>query len=225
MKTKILVVDDEKDIVEVLKYNLTKEGYEVFTAHSGKQALQKASNSDLIILDVMMPELDGIEVCKKLKSNPETARIPVVFLTAKNAEVDEVLGLEIGAEDYIVKPVSIRKLLARIKAIMRRDRIVEKESAELLETDGITLDLANYSVKYDDSNVPLSKKEFETLLFLIKNRGRIVSREQLLNSVWGDDAYVGARTIDVHVRKIREKLGEYSNLIETSKGLGYRFKK
>jgi len=223
MKTKILVVDDEKDIVEVLKYNLTKEGYEVFTAHSGKQALQKASNSDLIILDVMMPELDGIEVCKKLKSNPETARIPVVFLTAKNAEVDEVLGLEIGAEDYIVKPVSIRKLLARIKARLRR---VEKESSgELLETDGITLDLANYSVKFDDSNVPLSKKEFETLLFLIKNRGRIVSREQLLNSVWGDDVYVGARTIDVHIRKIREKLGEYSNLIETIKGLGYRFKK
>ncbi len=225
MKTKILVVDDEKDIVEVLKYNLTKEGYEVLTAHNGKQALQKASNSDLIILDVMMPELDGIEVCKKLKSNPETSKIPVVFLTAKNAEVDEVIGLEIGAEDYIVKPVSIRKLLARIKTIMRRDRIAEKESYELLETDGITLDLANYSVKFDDSNVPLSKKEFETLLYLIKNRGRIVSREQLLNSVWGDDVYVGARTIDVHVRKIREKLGKYSSLIETIKGLGYRFKK
>jgi two-component system alkaline phosphatase synthesis response regulator PhoP len=225
MKTKILVIDDEEDIVEVLKYNLTKEGYEVLTAHSGKQALQKASNSDLIILDVMMPELDGIEVCKKLKSNPETARIPVIFLTAKNAEVDEILGLEIGAEDYIVKPVSIRKLLARIKAIMRRNRIIEREFAELLDTDGITLDLANYSVKFDDSNIPLSKKEFETLLFLIKNRGRIVSREQLLNSVWGDDTYVGARTIDVHILKIREKLGEHSNLIETIKGLGYRFKK
>lgn len=225
MKTKILVVDDEKDIVEVLKYNLTKEGYEVLTAHSGKQALQKASNSDLIILDVMMPELDGIEVCKRLKSNPETARIPVVFLTAKNTEIDEVLGLEIGAEDYIVKPVSIRKLLARIKTILRREHTLEREPDDLIETDGITLDLANYSVKFDDSNVPLSKKEFETLLFLIKNRGRIVSREQLLNSVWGDDVYVGARTIDVHVRKIREKLGDYSNLIETIKGLGYRFKK
>ncbi|MBU2446513.1 MAG: response regulator transcription factor [Bacteroidetes bacterium] len=225
MPKKILIADDAKDIVEVLKYNLDKEGYEVSISFDGIEAIRKANKDiDLIILDVMMPKLDGIETCKKLKQNPETRDIPIIFLTAKNTEIDEVLGLEIGADDYLIKPVSIRRLLARVKTILRRNEQTEISKEEILILDDIEIDPKNYTVKIKSKEISFPKKEFETLLFLVKNKERIVSREMILDSVWGSDVYVGARTIDVHIRKIREKLLEYGDRIETIKGVGYRFR-
>lgn len=225
MPKKILIADDAKDIVEVLKYNLDKEGYDVSIAFDGIEAIRKANKDiDLIILDVMMPKLDGIETCKKLKQNPETKDIPIIFLTAKNTEIDEVLGLEIGADDYLIKPVGIRRLLARVKTILRRKEPIETYSEEILVFDDIEIDPNNYTIKIKNKIISFPKKEFETFLFLTQNKGRIVTREMILDSVWGNDVYVGARTIDVHIRKIREKLLNHSDRIETVKGVGYRFR-
>ena len=225
MKRKILIVDDEQDIIEVLSYNLTKEGYDVITAFSGKEVLEKDfARIDLIILDIMLPGMDGYEICKVLKANPLSSKIPIIFLTAKNSEIDEVLGLEIGAEDYLVKPISIHKLLARIKTVFRREKKEEADDS-LIIIEELVIDANNYTVKVSDTEVPFTKKEFESLLFLIKNKGRIVTREKLFNTIWGEDVVVGQRTIDVHIRHIREKLGDKSTLIETIKGVGYRFKK
>ncbi|HQY19395.1 MAG TPA: response regulator transcription factor [Ignavibacteria bacterium] len=229
MKLKILVVDDEKDIVDILKYNLERENeFEVIPAYNGKDALELAANiPDLIILDIMMPELNGYEVCKKLKSNPETSGIPVIFLTAKENEIDEIIGLEIGADDYISKPISPRKVIARIKSVIRRTSI---DSEKLFKSDqkitfqNLEIDSQSHSVKIDQKDIFFPKKEFQLLHFLISNRGRVYSREILLNQLWGENIYVVDRTVDVHVAKVREKLGEYSDYIETIKGLGYRFK-
>lgn len=225
MPKKILIVDDEKDIVEVLQYNLKREGYDVFCAYNGIEAIQSANSKiDLIILDVMMPHLDGIETCKKLKQNPDTKNIPIIFLSAKNTEIDEVLGLEIGADDYIIKPVSIRKLLARIKTILRRKELSVIPSQDIFVFEDIEVDPHNYKVKIKNKTIQFPKKEFETFLFLVQNKGRIVTREMILDSVWGREVYVGARTIDVHIRKIREKLLKLGDRIETVKGVGYRFR-
>lgn len=223
-KYHILVCDDERDIVDVLSYNLSKEGFYVTVAFNGKEALDKINPKiDVVLLDVMMPFLDGLEVCRQIKSNPEISHIPIIFLTARSSEIDEIKGLEIGADDYVTKPISIKKLLARIKAVIRRQEITSMTNQ--LIVDKLTLDLDNYQVKVEDDWVPFPRKEFETLVYLAKNRGKIVKRENLLEDVWGDDVVVGRRTIDVHIRKIREKLGVYADYIETIKGVGYRFKK
>jgi two-component system, OmpR family, alkaline phosphatase synthesis response regulator PhoP len=226
MAIRILVVDDEADIVRMLKYNLEKEGYEVVTAGNGKAALEKAhTRPDLIVLDVMMPQMDGWEVIRQLKRTQDTASIPVLFLTAKGTEIDEVLGLELGADDYIVKPISPRKLLARIKtALRKKDASAGSEQETILHIQNILINLPNYSVKIDKEEVFLPKKEFEVLAYLAQHRGRVVTRESLLDRIWGQGVIVVDRTIDVHVRKIREKLGKYADLIETVKGVGYRFK-
>lgn len=223
IKKKILVCDDEKDIVDVLSYNLEKQGFSVVKAFNGAEALEKVNEDiDIIILDVMMPYLSGLEVCQRIKSNSELSKIPIIFLTAKDSELDEIKGLEIGADDYITKPISINKLLARINAILRRtDSLHGKKIIELGE---ISLDIDNYEVIIDNSRQKLPRKEFEILLYLVNNRGKIVRREKLLENVWGNDIYVGHRTIDVHIRRIREKLGKFSDLIETIKGVGYRFR-
>lgn len=223
IKKKILVCDDEKDIVDVLSYNLEKQGFSVVKAFNGAEALEKVNEDiDVIILDVMMPYLSGLEVCQRIKSNSELSKIPIIFLTAKDSELDEIKGLEIGADDYITKPISINKLLARINAILRRtDSLHGKKIIELGE---ISLDIDNYEVIIDNSRQKLPRKEFEILLYLVNNRGKIVRREKLLENVWGNDIYVGHRTIDVHIRRIREKLGKFSDLIETIKGVGYRFR-
>lgn len=223
IKKKILVCDDEKDIVDVLSYNLEKQGFFVVKAFNGAEALEKVNEDiDVIILDVMMPYLSGLEVCQRIKSNSELSKIPIIFLTAKDSELDEIKGLEIGADDYITKPISINKLLARINAILRRtDSLHGKKIIELGE---ISLDIDNYEVIIDNSRQKLPRKEFEILLYLVNNRGKIVRREKLLENVWGNDIYVGHRTIDVHIRRIREKLGKFSDLIETIKGVGYRFR-
>jgi len=229
MKKKVLVVDDEKDIVDILKYNLERENeFEVFTAKDGKEALELAENiPDLILLDIMMPELNGFEVCKQLKNNPVTSKIPVIFLTAKENEIDEILGLEIGADDYISKPISPRKVLARIKSVIRRTTGDYEKPLKLEENvkfKNLEIDSSSHSVRINEREVFFPKKEFQLLHFLLSNRGKVYSREILLNQIWGENIYVVDRTVDVHVAKVREKLGEYSDYIETIKGLGYRFK-
>jgi len=225
MKT-ILVVDDEKDIADMVKYNLTKEGYSVIVARNGKQALEQANHQpDLILLDIMMPEYNGIEVLKRLKNDERTNRIPVIFLTAKGTDVDEVLGLELGADDYIVKPISIPKLIARIKNVLRKNEESDKGATTSVTVGAITILPSHHVVRIDDKEIFFPKKEFEVLLYLAKHADIVVNRETLLNTIWGSDVRVIDRTVDVHIRKIREKLGKYADYIDTIKGVGYRLKK
>ena len=227
MYKKILVVDDEKDIVDLLKYNLEKEGYKVETASNGEKALLLAQQEpNLILLDIMLPEYSGLDVVKELKKNEETANIPVIFLTAKGSETDEVVGLELGADDYIVKPVSIPKLLARIKLILRRneEKQTKTPKVSMIKTGAVEIFPSEYRVIINKREVFFPKKEFEVLLYLIQQKGKVVNREALLNTIWGSNVYVGDRTIDVHIRKIREKLGKFADYIETLKGIGYRFR-
>lgn len=227
MKKRILVVDDERDIVDLLKYNLAKEGYEVVTAYNGKEAIEKATHPpDLVILDVMMPVLDGFETCKKLKSDPRTAHVPVLFLTASSSEVDEVLGLELGADDYIQKPISPRKLVARVKAVLRRSGSNQDETAgpPVIRAGRLEINRTTFTVRIARKEVFFPRKEFELLALLASSPGKVFSREMLLQSIWGSDVVVIDRTIDVHIRKIREKLGEDAPSIETIKGVGYKFR-
>ena len=226
MKTKILIVDDEDDILELLKYNLEKENYTVITAKNGFEALQKIElKPNLIILDLMMPIIDGLETLKKIKEKDEYKDIPVIFLTAKTSESSEIAGLNSGASDFLLKPVSINKLLARIKAHLRR--YTEKESissTSIIEIEGLKIDPEKYIVTINSQPVEFSKTEFLILLLLASKRGRVFKRSNILDQVWGDNVYVTERTVDVHLLKIRKKLGEYAYLIETVKGIGYRFK-
>ncbi len=225
MKPKVLLVDDEKDIVEFLEYNLNQDGFEVITAYDGLEALQKVTmKPDLIILDIMMPDIDGYEVCKRIRENKAYAEIPVIFLTAKGAEADEIKGLELGASDYIKKPISPKKLIARVNANLRKTSKDEKNQPVSLEIGPLKIDREKYAVHIDGNQAVLPRKEFELLYFLANNPGKVFSRDSLLRTVWGADVYVVDRTVDVHIRKIREKLAEYSDLIETIKGVGYRFK-
>lgn len=225
MKAKVLVVDDEKDIVEFIQYNLEAEGFEVITAFNGKDALEAAKkHPDIIVLDVMMPDIDGYEVCETIKSQEENKNIPVLFLTAKTSEQDEIHGLNLGADDYIPKPVSIKKLIARIKSNIRQSDLSNEDTSKIIEAGPLRIDKDGYVVYLNDEKLVFPKKEFEIISFLAKKPGKVIPREQLLKSIWGADVYVVDRTIDVHVRKIREKLGNFSNLIETVKGVGYRFK-
>ena len=229
MKFLVLVVDDEKDIVDILKYNLEKEKeFDVITACNGREAIEAASDKkpDLILLDIMMPELNGFDVCKKLKADITTSKIPVIFLTAKENEIDEIIGLELGADDYIQKPISPRKVIARVKSVIRR-AYAEPES--VIKEDGyvkfknLEIDTIAHCVKIDNEEIFFPKKEFQLLHFLLSNKGKVLSRDVLLNQIWGENIFVVDRTIDVHVAKVREKLGPYADYIETIKGLGYRF--
>lgn len=225
MKKRILVVDDERDIVDLLRYNLTQEGFDVAAAYNGKEALEKASQvPDLIVLDLMMPVLDGFDTCKRLKADPKTARIPLIFLTASSSEVDEVVGLELGADDYIQKPISPRKLVARVKTALRRAEQGGVEGEQVIRVGRIEINTANYTVRLGKREIFFPKKEFEILAVLAQSRGKVFSRDALLNMIWGQEVVVVDRTIDVHIRKIREKLAEEGAHIETVKGVGYRFR-
>lgn len=225
MTPTVLLVDDEKDILELLKYNLRKEGMHVITATDGKQALSlMASKPDLVVLDVMMPEMDGWEVCKAIRKNPDSAGIPIIFLTAKDDEIDEVVGLELGADDYITKPVKVRTFIARVKKILLR-KGEKADDSDIIRVADLEIMPENYLVRVHGKEISLPRKEFEVLLFLARHPDRVIKREILLNEIWGQDVYVVDRTIDVHIRKIREKLGRAAHLIETVKGVGYRFKK
>ncbi len=223
---RILVVDDESDIVELIRYNLVREGYEVVTARNGEEALRRTAPAPaLIILDLMMPVLDGFETCRRLKNDARTSAIPVVFLTARSSEVDEVVGLELGADDYIQKPISPRKLVARVKAVLRRrEAPAEANGTSIVHAGPLVINRNHYTVQVHGRDVFFPRKEFEILALLAAHPGKVFSREMLLNQVWGTDVVVIDRTIDVHIRKIREKLGTDGELIETIKGVGYRYR-
>ena len=224
---RILLVDDEPDIVEFLKYNLEKEDFEVIVGLDGEEALGKLTeNPDLIILDIMMPRMDGFETCKRIRENKNFEHTPVIFLTAKAGEADEIKGLELGASDYIQKPISPQKLIARVKSNLRKaENFTPPKSKQIKITYGpISIDKGKYEVYIEGLKKVFPKKEFEVLFFFVNNPGRVFDRETLLKEIWGSDVYVVDRTVDVHMRKIREKLGKHSELIETVKGVGYRLK-
>lgn len=223
---KILLVDDEPDIVEFLKYNLEAEKFEVLTGHSGNDAIQLIKEKpDLIILDIMMPGMSGFEVCSKIRSEKNMVNIPIIFLTAKAGEADEIKGLELGASDYIKKPISPKKLIARVKANLRKHSNSESEVEQSnINIGPLNINREKYEIEIDGNVTLFPKKEFELLSLLAKNPGKVFDRDTILKEVWGTDVYVVDRTIDVHIRKIREKLGKHSYLIETIKSVGYRFK-
>lgn len=224
MKTRILLVDDEPDIIEFLKYNLVRENFEVLSASNGLEAVKKISeNPDLIILDIMMPELDGFETLKRIRAVKNFENIPVIFLTAKSGEINEILGLELGAADYIQKPISPKKLIARVKSNLRK-KINSSKNLHEISIGPILINKEKYIVEIDGKKKIFPRKEFEILYYLASNPGKVFSREVLLKDVWGSGVYVVDRTVDVHIRKIREKLENHPNLIETIKGVGYRFK-
>ncbi len=222
-KQTILVVDDEKDLLDLIEYNLKKEGFEVLKAEDGKQGIDMAKehNPDLVLLDIMMPKMDGLEAVEIMRKDEELKRIPIIFLTARSDEKTEVEGLNKGGDDYITKPISTTKLISRIKAVMRRFDEKE-ESVNKLEVHDLEIDKDRYIVTRGEEEFQLPRKEFELLFFLASRKGKVLDRQTLLNRVWGDNIYVVDRTVDVHVRKIREKLGDH--YIETVKGVGYRFK-
>ncbi len=224
--TKILLVDDEPDIVEFLKYNLEQNGYDVIVGHDGLQALKKLSeNPELIILDIMMPHLNGYEVYNKIRENKNFTDVPIIFLTAKSGETDEIKGLELGASDFIQKPISPKKLIARVKLNLRKNKVdLTGNDILKLEIGPLVIDKEKYVVNIDNVETILPRKEFNLLFFLANNPDRVFSRDVLLKEVWGDDVYVVDRTVDVHIRKIREKLGKHAYLIDTIKGVGYKFK-
>jgi len=223
---KILLVDDEKDIVEFLKYNLEQENFEVVVGYNGEEALDKLNQRpDLILLDIMMPKMDGYEVCRRIRSTKGFENTPVIFLTAKSGETDEIKGLEIGASDYIQKPISPKKLVARVNSNLRKYEDSAAASGPIKINIGpLEIDKEKYVISVDGDKKIFPRKEFELLYYLANNPGRVFSRETLLKDVWGADVYVVDRTVDVHIRKIREKLKNHSELIETVKGVGYRFK-
>lgn len=222
-KQKILVVDDELDLLDLIEYNLRKEGFEVIKAENGETGIEKAKqeNPNLILLDIMMPKMSGIEVCEKIRDDSSLKHIPIIFLTARSDERTEIEGLNKGADDFITKPISTSKLISRIKAVLRR--IDESEiQVQVLSVHDLEIDKDKYIVTRGEEEFHLPRKEFELLYYLARKKGKVRDRQTLLNKVWGDNIYVVDRTVDVHVRKIREKLGDH--YIETVKGVGYRFK-
>lgn len=222
----ILVVDDEASIRELLAFNLKKNGYHVETAADGRDALAKAQKADLVLLDIMLPEIDGLEVCRRLKSSPQTSGIPIIMLTAKAEEIDRVLGLEMGADDYVVKPFSMRELIARVKAVLRRSHKDGKTKEDVLTIGPLRIDFSSYQVWLHDEPVALTPKEYELLKLLVTNPGRAFSRDELLERIWGYEYYGDTRTVDVHIRHLRAKFAaapEVSDAIETVRGVGYRF--
>jgi phosphate regulon transcriptional regulator PhoB len=225
MKSKILVVDDEPDALELIEYNLRGAGYQVFTASNGKCALELARRHlpHLIVLDLMLPEVSGIEVCKTLRRSPETANMPILMLTAKAEEIDRIIGLEVGADDYVTKPFSPRELILRIKNILRRGEQIEGKKPTVIEAKDLVIDPERHEVMHNDVKIILTATEFKLLYILADRQGRIQSRERLLEDVWEYEADVYIRTVDTHMRRLRKKLGNAAEYIETVRGVGYRF--
>ena len=225
-KVNILIVEDEKDIIKMLEYNLKKEGFKVNDTRDGESALEEArrGHPDIILLDLMLPGIDGLEVCKSLKNDPKTSSIPVIMLTAKSQESDKIVGLELGADDYITKPFSPRELIARIKAVLRRANDKGK-LPEVFQAGDLSVDFSRISVCVKDKPVDLTAKEFELLKTLLQAKGRVLSRDYLLDTIWGYDhaMEIQTRTVDVHIRTLRKKLKSSARMIVTVKNYGYRF--
>lgn len=219
---KVLVVDDEEPILELLKYNLEKQGYEVKTAADGQQAVDVARkfHPDLVLLDIMMPKMDGVEACRQIRAMPELINTFVVFLTARAEEYSEVAAFDVGADDYILKPIKPRALMSRISALFRRDS-KKKNTSSQIKLGDLVIDRTSYTVQVKGKEINLPKKEFELLFFLAQNPNKVFGRDDLLQNIWGSDVYVLARTVDVHIRKVREKIGD--DYISTVKGVGYKF--
>lgn len=225
MSKKILLIEDDRDIVELLKHYLQKEKFILQDASDGFSGLKmaRAENFDLIILDIMLPEMDGLEVCKELRSDPKTKSVSIIMLTAKGEEADKIVGLELGADDYVTKPFSPKELVARVKALLRRtEREPEKE--KVYHYGKLLLDTIRHEVRFDKQLIGLTAKEFDLLECLLRNKGRVLSRDYLMDQVWGYDYYGGMRTVDVHIRRLREKIPNLSNSIQTVKNLGYKLK-
>jgi two-component system phosphate regulon response regulator PhoB len=226
-REKIAVIEDEADILEVVQYNLRREGYLVVASRNGEEGLDRIrkENPDLVLLDLMLPGLDGLEVCKRLQADPVTAAIPVIMVTAKGEESDVVLGLQLGADDYVTKPFSPKELLARVKAVLRRGPLREvRSSGDRVVRDGLVVDSTKHLVTVDGEPITLTATEMRLLHFLAAHPGRVFSRDQLLSRAIGDHAVVIDRNIDVHIGSIRRKLGRCRELIETIRGVGYRFR-
>ena len=219
-KHKILLVDDDPDILEFIEYNLEKEGYEVSTANNGVEAIKMAESvhPDLILLDVMMPEMDGVETCTRLREIDAVKHTRIAFLTARGEDYSQIAGFDAGGDDYILKPVKPRVLISRIKALLRRSGGTEET---VVSENGLKIDRERYEVSKDGERISLPRKEFELLALLMSKPGKVFTREIILSTVWGEEVVVGDRTIDVHIRKLREKLG--SNFIKTIKGVGYKY--
>ena len=219
---RVLIVDDEPDILDLLDYNLSKEGYRVKTASNGKKAVDLAGKflPDLILLDIMMPHQDGVETCRQIRENPDLYNTFIVFLTARSEEYSEVAAFDTGADDYITKPIKPRALISRIGAMFRREAKKGQKSAKI-NAGNLIIDRTSYTVTVNDEPITLPKKEFELLYYLVQNPDKVHSRDDLLQNIWGSDVYVLARTVDVHIRKVREKIG--SDYIVTVKGVGYKF--
>ncbi len=225
MKTsnyKILIVDDEKDVREILKYNISKEGYKVFTAGNGEEALKviKAKKPHLIILDVMMPVMDGYQTCSEIRRLPKNNQTIIVFLSARNEDYSQIIGFEAGGDDYVTKPVNPKVLLSRIKALLKRRKKYEKEENDIITFGKYQLNKNEYILYKGDEQITLPKKQFEILRLLVSEPNHVFSREEIFEKIWGDDVIVGSRTIDVHIRKIREITGIGN--IKTMKGIGYK---
>lgn len=223
---KILLVEDDKHIAKLVKYNLEKNGYDCISVTTGEEASQILDRIqvDLIILDIMLPQMDGFEVCKFIRQNKKFSAIPIIMLTARGEEVDRIVGLELGADDYMVKPFSPRELILRIKAVLKRGRTKEESSKDVIEAGPITVDIPRHKVVVDKKEIILTAMEFKLLLTLMRREGRVQGRDQLLNDVWDIESDVTTRTIDTHVKRLRQKLGKGGRYIETVRGHGYRFK-
>lgn len=221
----ILIIEDERSILDALAYNLEKDGFEVLTSTDGQDGLRRAQLSlpELIVLDLMLPVLDGLEVCRQLRADPRTRGIRILMLTAKSEEVDEIVGFSLGADDYVTKPFKIKPLISRIKAMLRRD-IASEDSQRTVSSRGICIDQENHRVTIDDKELILTPTEFNILWALMRQIGRPFSRHELIDTCRGEDANALERTIDVHIRSLRQKLAIYADLIETVRGIGYRFK-
>ncbi|OCL27297.1 DNA-binding response regulator [Orenia metallireducens] len=228
MSNKILVVDDEENIVELVKFNLENEGYQVITAYDGEEALKKVEEGhpNLIVLDLMLPKLDGFDVCRQIRKDSKLSKIPIIMLSAKGEEIDKILGLELGADDYVTKPFSPRELLARVKAILRRAKKKGEKEEEIIALGDIKMDLTKYRVQVDGSEISLTPKEFDLLAILMTHPGQVFSRSYLLDELWGYDYHGDTRTVDVHIRRLRKKISNYSDeeSILTVRGVGYKFK-
>ncbi|MBN3041027.1 MAG: response regulator transcription factor [Candidatus Omnitrophica bacterium] len=223
-RPKILIVEDDKNIFKLLKYNLEKEGFDCQVSITGEGALELLDTEpvDLIILDIMLPKMDGLQVCKLIKQDKSLVSIPIIMLTAKGEEIDRIVGFELGVDDYVVKPFSPRELVLRVKAILNRGK-KPVESKEILSIDKLIVDTSRYRVSVDEKDVALTRMEFKLLVALMQRKGRVLSRDDLLEEVWGMSTDVTTRTVDTHIKKLRQKLKKMGRLIETVRGIGYRF--
>ena len=227
MTQKILIVEDESDIRELLTYNLEAEGFEVSGVANGEEAFKaiQGEQPDLVLLDLMLPDISGFEICRNIRRDSSTSRLPVIMLTAKGKEVDRIVGFELGADDYVTKPFSMREVILRVKAVLARSKAGEAKAGKVIRHGPLTIDSEQHEATIDARHLPLTATEFRLLFHLASHPGQVHSRDKLLDMIWGEDKFVTPRTVDTYIRRLREKLGPMGDMIETLRGVGYRFQK